>query len=373
MASIRKAKLAGVVLAAALLGVACRSGDLSSRRVDADAPPPVTTGRLVEIAAAHGGFVPSTVEVEPGENLTLRFTRTTSSGCMSEVAIPQLAARRELPLHQPVDIPVTAPAEGKMLFECGMSMARGRLVVVAQAASALPTSVQSPPPAPKAHADHDPRHGGVLTMEGDYHVEIVVGDDGNVDLYVSDAVRAEIAPSMIQGTLTLESPGKKAEKQVLMLTPNAAKRSLSTKGPPPREKTEYTWDLRIGSERLLMTLAVPPGGTAKFGSASKDNRPARSIRRKIGGGDVELTLAPSGDVVGALYDADGKRAPVRDAKATVRVGSKETVLAYDAASDTLRGRIELPNGDHVDAVVTVTLPGGRATPLHVTFHLKAKH
>jgi hypothetical protein len=371
MSLIDRAKLAGVVAIAALLGAACRSGD--SPPVGAGAPPPVATGRLVEIAAAHGGFAPSTIEVEPGENLTLRFTRTTSSGCMSEVAIPQLGTRRELPLKQPVDIPVTAPAEGKVLFECGMSMARGRLVVVAQATSALPMPTASALPAPKAHADHDPRHGGVLTMEGDSHVEIVVSDDGTVDLYVSDAVRAEIAPSMVEGMLTLEPSSRKGEKHVLVLAPNAANGSLSAKGPPPREKTEYTWDLRAGSERLLMTLAVPPGGTAKFASASTTNRSTHGIRRKLGSGEVELMLTPSGDVIGALFGADGERTHARDAMAMIRVGSKETVLAYDASSDTLRGRIELPKGDHVGAVVTVTPPGGRATPLRVTFHLEAKH
>ena len=53
------------------------------------------------------------------------------------------------------------------------------------------------------HQDHDGRHGGVLTMEGDGHVEIVVSPEGAVDFYASDAVRQPIAPKDVTGSVTL--------------------------------------------------------------------------------------------------------------------------------------------------------------------------
>jgi hypothetical protein len=49
-------------------------------------------------------------------------------------------------------------------------------------------------PHPTAHADHAPRHGGILGMVGDHHLE-VVRRDGSVEVYVTDAYRRPIAAS----------------------------------------------------------------------------------------------------------------------------------------------------------------------------------
>ena len=119
---------------------------------------------------------------------------------------------------------------------------------------------------PKAHTDHDGRHGGVLTMEGDYHVEIVVAADGSIDLFVSDAVRGAIPPSEIKGSVTLEGDQSTKAKTVLTLAPGASKGALSAKGPPPNGSTTYTWDLDASGRKLKMSLAVPKGGTASIAS-----------------------------------------------------------------------------------------------------------
>lgn len=43
------------------------------------------------------------------------------------------------------------------------------------------------------HMDHDARHGGILLMVGDFHVEVVDGDR-TVELFVSDAERRPLRP-----------------------------------------------------------------------------------------------------------------------------------------------------------------------------------
>jgi hypothetical protein len=45
-----------------------------------------------------------------------------------------------------------------------------------------------------AHADHDARHGGMLVMVEDHHLEIVVSD-GRVEVFVTDALRKPVRPA----------------------------------------------------------------------------------------------------------------------------------------------------------------------------------
>lgn len=85
--------------------------------------------RVIDVTAGDRGFSPSSIDVKRGESVILRFTRTTNSGCLSTVSFPDLSLNKELPLNVPVDIALTPDKEGYILFECGMSMIRGRLVV----------------------------------------------------------------------------------------------------------------------------------------------------------------------------------------------------------------------------------------------------
>jgi hypothetical protein len=45
-----------------------------------------------------------------------------------------------------------------------------------------------------AHADHLPRHGGVVLMNGDTHFEVVLRSDGDYRVHFSDAYRNVLAP-----------------------------------------------------------------------------------------------------------------------------------------------------------------------------------
>jgi uncharacterized membrane protein YphA (DoxX/SURF4 family) len=124
-------------------------------------------------------------------------------------------------------------------------------------ASAWPPA-SAPLPSDKPHADHAPRHGGVVTMSGDLHVETVVSPSGGVFLYPSDAQRAPIPPGEAQGTIRIERPGFKS---TLPLRPDPASGALTVAGPPPRLAADYTYSLQIRRVPLSSTLTVPPGGT----------------------------------------------------------------------------------------------------------------
>ena len=49
------------------------------------------------------------------------------------------------------------------------------------------------------HGDHNPRHGGVVFMNGDLHFEAVLGRDGAHRVYFSDATREELPAATASG------------------------------------------------------------------------------------------------------------------------------------------------------------------------------
>lgn len=125
-------------------------------------------------------------------------------------------------------------------------------------ASAWPPIGGSAPTADlKPHGDHEPRHGGVVTMMGDLHVEMVVAPSGEVLLYVSDAVRRPIPPSEAKGTVRIERPGFKTTLPLRVDSSTA----LIAAGPPPRVAADYTYVLQVRGVPVSMTLSVPIGGT----------------------------------------------------------------------------------------------------------------
>jgi hypothetical protein len=233
----------------------------------------------------------------------------------------------------------------------------------------------------RAHQDHEARHGGVLTMEGDNHVEIVVSPEGALDLYISDAVRQPVAPKDVTGTVTLLPKGKKEkEKQTLKLAADPSKGSLSAKGPAP-EDTEYTWNLQVRGVPMMMTLRVPAGGTATLGKAASDlaagehthGSPHGGVVQTLGDGHVEVKLEKTGDVTLWMLDAGEKPRTSKGVVASLRpvvAGAKDLRLTYDEKSDSLRGKVDPVTTPHVDAVLTITPVGGTASSLRFEFHLE---
>lgn len=114
------------------------------------------------------------------------------------------------------------------------------------------------PPGAGPHGDHTPRKGGVVTMVGDVHVEIVVQPGGTILLYPSDAVRSPIPLAEARGTIRLQRAGL---DRTLTLTPDTSG-ALVASGPPPDLATDYTYALILRGRPVSLTLRVPPGGTA---------------------------------------------------------------------------------------------------------------
>jgi len=84
--------------------------------------------RRVEITADAKGYTPSEIAAKPNEKLILVVTRKVQGECMSQIVIGDQKPI-DLPMNQPVEIPVTAPASGAITFACGMDMNHGAIAV----------------------------------------------------------------------------------------------------------------------------------------------------------------------------------------------------------------------------------------------------
>jgi plastocyanin domain-containing protein len=102
---------------------------VSSAVPAATAAEPPLQGRRIEIKATNEGYSPSKVEVKKGEAVVLRFIRETKSECLAEVQIPSLKIKKALPMNTPVEIGIKPDKEGEIVFECGMAMLRGKIIV----------------------------------------------------------------------------------------------------------------------------------------------------------------------------------------------------------------------------------------------------
>ena len=117
-----------IIAAAFACAVACKK----------DPPAPAPSAPEVVTAPADGrvpvrvdgeGYHPATIRARAGQAITLVFTRTTDETCGQQLVFPTQNIRRDLPLNQAVEVPVTVPATGSLAFTCGMNMYRGQLAV----------------------------------------------------------------------------------------------------------------------------------------------------------------------------------------------------------------------------------------------------
>ena len=56
------------------------------------------------------------------------------------------------------------------------------------------------------HGDHNPRHGGLVFMDGDLHFEVVLGRSGEHRVYFSDAMREELPAATAAGVTVTITP-----------------------------------------------------------------------------------------------------------------------------------------------------------------------
>ncbi len=116
-----------------------------------------------------------------------------------------------------------------------------------------------------AHTDHESKSGGMLTMVGDYHIELVE-KDGVFQVYLYDAfTKPMTVAGLTNGTLTYQDPTKPqgTEPVTLPLVPNETNEFLMVTRPPGIEPEEVTVRLPYGDETFEMTFprrgqCVPP-------------------------------------------------------------------------------------------------------------------
>jgi plastocyanin domain-containing protein len=105
-------------------------GDAAASTAAAESAAPVAPGaRRIDITATNEGYSPASVDVKKGETVVLRFKRTTKSECLSQVKIPKLDVKKDLPMNEPVEIAVTPKEDGDIPFSCGMDMVHGKIHV----------------------------------------------------------------------------------------------------------------------------------------------------------------------------------------------------------------------------------------------------
>ena len=89
----------------------------------------VAAVQTAKITVGEQGFEPSRVTLRAGTPARLTFVRTSDKTCATAVVFPSLHLRRELPLNQPVEIPLTPQKTGELQFVCGVNMLRGAVVI----------------------------------------------------------------------------------------------------------------------------------------------------------------------------------------------------------------------------------------------------
>jgi plastocyanin domain-containing protein len=90
-------------------------------------PSPSAAPRRVDIKVTSKGYEPAQLTARPGEKLLLVFTATDKMGCCDAIIVPAVNASGTVTKEKPLEIPVTMPASGKLVFACSMTMCRGEI------------------------------------------------------------------------------------------------------------------------------------------------------------------------------------------------------------------------------------------------------
>jgi hypothetical protein len=70
-----------------------------------------------------------------------------------------------------------------------------------------------------AHEDHSSRHGGFVMMFLEMHFELVLPEEGGVQLYYSDATRIEMPASVVSSVaIEIERPGLPTESVAMSIS-----------------------------------------------------------------------------------------------------------------------------------------------------------
>ena len=78
--------------------------------------------RIIPVTINEKGFQPSSIDVKPGTDVTLRVLRTTDVTCAKQLQVPDKKVKVDVPLNKPVDIKIGKLDKGEIRFGCGMDM-----------------------------------------------------------------------------------------------------------------------------------------------------------------------------------------------------------------------------------------------------------
>lgn len=105
-----------------LLAFACKKQP--AKPVKSDVP------LIQAVTVKQEGFVPSHIEVAPGQEMILRITRVEKETCADAIVIEGDPVKHMLPFDKTVDVKVKAPESGRLAFACPMKMYNGAIEVV---------------------------------------------------------------------------------------------------------------------------------------------------------------------------------------------------------------------------------------------------
>jgi plastocyanin domain-containing protein len=79
--------------------------------------------QIIKVEVTEAGFVPPSIEVKPGTDVTLEVTRKTESTCAKDIQVPSKNIKTTaLPMGKPVLIKLGKLEKGEVKFGCGMNM-----------------------------------------------------------------------------------------------------------------------------------------------------------------------------------------------------------------------------------------------------------
>jgi hypothetical protein len=170
--------------------------------------------------------------------------------CARGGALPQLAADQRLWM-------LVLPADASPELVARVARVRQRVKVEGKvrATEGLPAIVLT-----NVVAEHDHEaapNGGVVGMQGERHLELVVANDGTLRVYVLDSFMTPIAVPDGHGSAIVRTTDGRARHGKVAAAPDGA--FLVVDGVRHGNSDEdVTVDVTIGSERLAMTLPFAP-------------------------------------------------------------------------------------------------------------------
>jgi plastocyanin domain-containing protein len=88
-----------------------------------------SSGFQEAMVLVKGSYTPDLIVADAGTPIRLTFLREESGACSERVVLADFHKSAELPQGQQVSIDLPAAKAGEYLFQCGMGMLRGKLVV----------------------------------------------------------------------------------------------------------------------------------------------------------------------------------------------------------------------------------------------------